>query len=66
MRQNTSSQRASLPFQCFHTCTAPGVDASNAELFVRGVNHSRLKIWIVSFSQNEDVKNPMTYSGSYS
>lgn len=66
MRQNTSSPRQSLPFQCFHTCTAPGVDSNNAVLFVRGANHKRLKISIVSFSQNEDVPTPMTYTGSCS
>ena len=67
MRQNTSSQRASLPFQCFHTCTSPGMSsdkAVNAVLFVRGAKHSRLKISIVNFSQNEDHRNPMTYTGS--
>ncbi len=66
MRQNTSSQRASLPFQCFHTSAALGTDSTNAVLFVRGANHNRLKIWVVTFSQNEDVRNPMTYTGSYS
>lgn len=66
MRQNTSSPRASLPFQCFHTCTAPDVSHTNAVLFVRGANHSRLKISIVTFTENEDHQNLMTYTGSYS
>ena len=69
MRQNTSSQRATLPFQCFHTCTAPGMSTNNtvnAVLFVRGANHNRLKISIVNFTQYEDHKNPMTYTGSCS
>lgn len=66
MRQNTTTPRQTLPFQCFHTCTAPRVESSNAVLFVRGANHNRLKISIVSFSQNEDVPTPMTYAGSYS
>lgn len=66
MRQNTSSPRASLPFQCFHTCSAPGTDPTHAVLFVRGANHNRLKIWIATFSQNEDVSNTMTYTGSCS
>lgn len=69
MRQNTSSPRSSLPFQCFHTCTSPGMESTqnvNAVLFVRGANHSRLKISIVNFSSNEDHRNPMTYTGSCS
>ena len=66
MRQNTSSQRPSLPFQCFHTCTAPSTDSSDAVLFVKGANHQRLKIWIITFSQNEDIKNPMIYNGTFS
>ncbi|MGN0914987.1 MAG: alpha-amylase family glycosyl hydrolase [Succinivibrio sp.] len=66
MRQNTSSQRATLPFQCFHTCSAPDVSTTNAVLFVRGANHNRLKISIVTFSQNEDHRNPMNYTGSFS
>ncbi len=66
MRQNTSSPRPSLPFQCFHTCTAPGRDHSVAVLFVRGAAHQRLNISLVSFPQHEPVRVPMTYTGSSS
>ena len=66
MRQNTSSPRASLPFQCFHTCTAPNLASKVAVLFVRGANHNRLKISIATFSENEDHTTPMHYTGSCS
>lgn len=66
MRQNTSSQRSSLPFQCFHTCTAPHLSSKNAVLFVRGANHNRLEISIATFCQNEDLTTKMTYTGSCS
>jgi len=66
MRQNTISQRASLPFQCFHTSTAPGEDASNVVIFVRGANHKRLKISLITFYQNENMEALMNYTGSYS
>ena len=66
MRQNTSSPRASLPFQCFHTCTAPNIASKVAVLFVRGANHNRLKISIATFSENEDHTTPMHYTGSCS
>lgn len=66
MRQNTSSPRSSLPFQCFHTCSAPHLASKTAVLFVRGANHNRLKISIVTFAQNEDHTNAMTYTGSCS
>lgn len=66
MRQNTSSQRASLPFQCFHTCAAPGRDHSSAVLFVRGANHRRLRIELVTFPQHEPVAVLMKYTGSSS
>lgn len=64
MRQNTSSPRTSLPFQCFHTCTAPGRDHSTAVLFVRGAHHKRLAISLVTFPQHEPVRAPMKYTGS--
>ena len=66
MRQNTCSPRASLPFQCFHTCTAPGRDHSNAVLFVRGANHRRLRIELVTFPQHEPVAISMKYTGTSS
>lgn len=66
MRQNTSSPRQTLPFQCFHTCTGPGHDQSSAVLFVRGANHRRLRIDLVSFPQHEPVFDSMKYIGSSS
>ena len=66
MRQNTSSPRASLPFQCFHTCAAPVLDFSSAVLFVRGANHKRLRIELVTFPQHEPVATLMEYTGSSS
>ncbi|HAR80756.1 MAG TPA: hypothetical protein DCR21_07995 [Succinivibrionaceae bacterium] len=64
MRQNTSSPRASLPFQCFHTCTAPGTDHNIAVLFVRGTNHKRLKISLVTFPQHAVDRKEMSYNGT--
>ncbi|MCR5535821.1 MAG: hypothetical protein K6F05_00225 [Succinivibrio sp.] len=64
MRQNTNSPRASLPFQCFHTCTAPGRDHSTAVLFVRGAHHKRLQIHLVTFPLQEPVRTAMKYTGS--
>ncbi len=66
MRQNTTSPRACLPFQCFHTCTAPGRDHNSAVLFVRGANHKRLQIHLITFPQHEIVRSPMTYGGTSS
>lgn len=64
MRQNTSSARGTLPFQCFHTCTAPQADGHKVVLFVRGVSPSRLKVLLVAFPQHEAVHTAMTYAGS--
>ncbi len=64
MRQNTSSPRPNLPFQCFHTCTAPSVNAETAVLFVRGANQKRLSCTLVAFPQHEFVQVKMNYTGS--
>lgn len=64
MRQNTSSPRVNLPFQCFHTSTAPGGDFKVAVLFVRGANPKRLKCTLVPFIDHEPFKIPMKYVGS--
>lgn len=66
MRQNTSSPRQSLPFQCFHTCTGPGRLQNLAILYVRGANHRRLRVSLVTFPQHEPVAVDMSYSGSSS
>ncbi len=66
MRQNTSSPRASLPFQCFHTCTAPAGNAENAVLFVRGAAPQRLHCTLVAFPQHAGIVIPMRYTGSRS
>lgn len=66
MRQNTSSPRACLPFQCFHTCTAPGQDHRTAVLFARGAAHRRLRVNLVTFPQHEPVRVIMNYGGSSS
>ena len=50
MRQNTSSPRACLPFQCFHTSTGPGRLSNSAVLYVRGANHKRLRICLAMYS----------------
>lgn len=66
MRQNTSSSRACLPFQCFHTSTASGQENNHAVLFVRGANHERLNIRIVTFPWHEPVMSIMKYTGTTS
>lgn len=66
MRQNTSSPRQCLPFQCFHTSTGPGRLQNHAVLYVRGANHKRLKISLVTFPQHEPVLSLMSYTGSSS
>lgn len=65
MRQNTSSPRTNLPFQCFHTCTAP-TELHNPDtvLFVRGASSKRLSIKLVAFPQHEPVRIEMLYTGS--
>ena len=60
MRQNTSSPRACLPFQCFHTSTGPGLLGNIAVLYVRGANHKRLRISLVTFPQHEPVLAQMS------
>ena len=64
MRQNTSSPRNCLPFQCFHTCTAPGNNHKVTVLFVRGASPARLKAQLVAFPLNEPVRVDMLYTGS--
>ncbi len=64
MRQNTSSPRTNLPFQCFHTCTAPGDNHKFTVLFVRGASPKRLSAKLVAFPQNEPVRVDMLYTGS--
>lgn len=67
MRQNTSSPRTNLPFQCFHTCTAPSeLHNRSTVLFVRGANPSRLSIRLVAFPLHEPVRVEMLYTGSKS
>ena len=66
MRQNTSSPRANLPFQCFHTCTAPGTNHETVVLYVRGANPHRLSCKLVSFPQHEPKRVEMRYIGSKS
>lgn len=66
MRQNTTSLRPCLPFQCFHTCAAPGRTHNSAVLFVRGANHERLRIHLITFPQHEIVRTPMDYTGTSS
>ena len=66
MRQNTSSPRSNLPFQCFHTCTAPGTNHKTVVLYVRGANPRRLSCKLVSFPQHEPKRVEMLYIGSKS
>ena len=66
MRQNTSSPRACLPFQCFHTSTGPGRLSNSAVLYVRGANHKRLRICLATFPLHEPVLKAMSYTGSSS
>ncbi len=66
MRQNTSSPRTNLPFQCFHTCTAPAANAETAVLFVRGADPKRLTCTLVAFPQHEPIAVTMRYTGSRS
>lgn len=66
MRQNTTSPRPNLPFQCFHTCTAPDANAENVVLFVRGAAASRLDCLLASFAQHEPAFTTMRYTGSRS
>lgn len=66
MRQNTSSPRTNMPFQCFHTSTAPGTDSKVVVLFVRGASHKRLNCRLVAFPQHEPVRLLMKYTGSRS
>lgn len=66
MRQNTSSPRTNLPFQCFHTCTAPNTNYSHAILFMRGASPKRLKASLVAWLQNNPVTVDMEYTGSKS
>lgn len=64
MRQNTSSPRSCLAFQCFHTCTSPSDDYKNVVLFIRGVNPNRISCRVVSFPQNEPARTEMLHAGS--
>ena len=64
MRQNTTSPRPNLPFQCFHTCAAPDGTAETSVLFVRGANQKRLQCTLMAFPQHEGVPVQMTYTGS--
>lgn len=66
MRQNTTSPRPNLPFQCFHTCTAPDANAETCVLFVRGAEPSRLECLLAAFPELEAVFTPMRYTGSRS
>ena len=66
MRQNTTSLRPCLPFQCFHTCAAPGQNHNSTVLFVRGANHQRLRIHLITFPQHEIVRTLMNYTGTSS
>ena len=66
MRQNTSSPRGNLPFQCFHSSSAPFKDPKETILFVRGAKPSRLICHLVAFPQREPVAVKMHYTGSRS
>ncbi len=66
MRQNTSSPRTNLAFQCFHTCTAPSANNEVSVLFVRGVSPKRISCRLVSYPQHEPVRKEMLYTGSRS
>ncbi|MCR5084815.1 MAG: hypothetical protein K6A65_04870 [Succinivibrionaceae bacterium] len=63
MRQNTTSARGTLPFQCFHTCAAPGSNLSSKTLFVRGVEPQCLGVELVSFPEHEPLFTPMECTG---
>lgn len=65
MRQNTSTPRSNLPFQCFHTCTAPSeLHNRNIILFVRGTSAHRLSVKLVVFPQHVPQRLEMLYTGS--
>ena len=64
MRQNTTSPRPNLPFQCFHTCSAPAAIAEIAVLFVRGADQKRLRCTLAAFPQHDAVMVSMSYTGS--
>ncbi len=66
MRQNTTSPRTNLPFQCFHTSTAPKDNDKNTVLFVRGASPKRLKAVLTAFPNHEPVRVDMVYTGSRS
>lgn len=66
MRQNLTLQRANLPFQCFHTCTAPGNNHRVTVLFVRGASPLRLRALLTAYPQQEPYRVEMMYTGSKS
>ncbi len=64
MRQNLTLQRANLPFQCFHTCTAPGNNHRVSVLFVRGASPLRLRAVLTAYPRQEPYRVEMLYTGS--